>query len=98
MVGLPFESRDDVAATLALSRSIAPELTVFSQFLPLQGTPLYELCRQQDLLLPPAEEQQMWPLGQLNIREHAGGMSNDEMRAAAAEIMRYLDEINRLDA
>jgi radical SAM superfamily enzyme YgiQ (UPF0313 family) len=98
MVGLPFETRAFVDETLALSKAIAPELTVFSQFLPLPGTPLYELCRQHELLLPPSHDQQMWPLGRLNIREHEGGLTGAEMRAAADEIMRYLDDFNRLDA
>jgi len=98
MVGLPFETRAFVDETLALSKAIAPELTVFSQFLPLPGTPLYELCRQHELLLPPSHDQQMWPLGRLNIREHEGGLTGAEMRAAADEIMRYLDDYNRLDA
>lgn len=97
MVGLPFETRADVDATLALSRAIAPELTVFSQYLPLPGTPLHELCRRHDLLLEPAVEQQMWPLGRLNIREHAGGLTAEEMRAAAEEIMAYLAVTNRFD-
>jgi anaerobic magnesium-protoporphyrin IX monomethyl ester cyclase len=98
MVGLPFESRAHVDETLALSRRIAPELTVFSQYVPLPGTPMFELCRRYDLLLPPSIEHQMWPLGPLNIREHAGSMSAAEMADAAAEIMDYLATHNRLEA
>jgi radical SAM superfamily enzyme YgiQ (UPF0313 family) len=90
MVGMPFESVDDVRATLTLTRTLAAELTVFSQYLPLPGTPLYELTRRHDLLLPAAEDQQMWPLGHLNIREHEGGVTAPEMRALAGEIMAYL--------
>lgn len=98
MVGLPFETRADAEQTLALSRSIDPELTVFSQFLPLPGTPLHEVCRRHELLLPASVELQMWPLGHLNIREHEGGMSVGEMREVADEIMAYLDRHNRCDA
>jgi len=98
MVGLPFESRDDARATLALCRRIAPELTVFSQYLPLPGTPLHELCRRHDLLLPPSSDQQMWPLGKLNVREHPGGMSAAEMLDAADEVMLYLRDFNRCEA
>lgn len=98
MVGLPFETRAQVDETLALSRRIAPELTVFSQYVPLPGTPLFELCRRHDLLLPPSVEHQMWPLGQLNIRTHPGGMSAAEMADAASAIMDYLAAYNQLEA
>ena len=98
MVGLPFESRCDAAETLQLMRDLAPELAIFSQFVPLPGTPLYELCRTHDLLLPPSPAHQMWPLGALNIKEHAGGMSAVEMADAVAAIMRYLETHTRVDA
>lgn len=98
MVGMPFETKVDMRRTIDLSRNIAPELTVFSQYLPLPGTPLYELCRQKDLLLDPAVERQMWPLGELNIREHPEGATNEEMREVASEVMAYLDSHNRFDA
>jgi radical SAM superfamily enzyme YgiQ (UPF0313 family) len=97
MVGMPFETLDDIRETLALSREIAPELTVFSQFLPLPGTPLYDLCRRHDLLLEASADKQMWPLGKLNIKEHEGGISNAEMAEVAEEIMAYLDEYNAFD-
>jgi anaerobic magnesium-protoporphyrin IX monomethyl ester cyclase len=98
MVGMPFETPANASETLRLAKEIAPELTVFSQFLPLPGTPLHELCRQHDLLLEPSADQQMWPLGKLNIREHEGGITNLQMKGMAAEIMAYLDEYNRFDA
>jgi anaerobic magnesium-protoporphyrin IX monomethyl ester cyclase len=98
MVGMPFETSADAAETLRLAKEIAPELTVFSQFLPLPGTPLHEVCRQNDLLLEPSADQQMWPLGKLNIREREGAITNAQMREMAEEIMAYLDEYNRFDA
>lgn len=97
MVGTPFETLQDVRDTLELTRAIDPELTVFSQFLPLPGTPLYELCREHELLLDPSIERQMWPLGTLNIREHPGGLTNVEMHEVAAEIMQYLADHTRFD-
>ncbi len=97
MIGLPFESRDDARGTLDLIREVDPELAIFSQFVPLPGTPLHELCREHDLLLAPSTEQQMWPLGRLNIKPHEGGMSEAEMSAAAADVMQYLAEHSRFD-
>lgn len=97
MVGLPFESAADVRGTLDLCRAIGAELTIVSQFLPLPGTPLYELCRNADLLLPPAAEHQVWPLGTLNMQEHPDGISRGEMRALADEIMAALERANARD-
>ncbi|MCC6765148.1 MAG: B12-binding domain-containing radical SAM protein [Deltaproteobacteria bacterium] len=97
MVGLPFETADDVRATVELCRALDAELTIVSQFLPFPGTPLHELCRAHDLLLPPTAEQQVWPLGTLNVKEHPGGLDRATMRALADEIMGALDEWNRRD-
>jgi radical SAM superfamily enzyme YgiQ (UPF0313 family) len=97
MVGLPFETADDVQGTLALCRAIGAELTIVSQFLPMPGTPLYEVCRAADLLLPPSAEQQVWPLGTLNLKEHPDGLTAAEMRALADEIMAMLARTNARD-
>jgi len=97
MVGLPFESAADVRGTLALCRAIGAELTIVSQFLPMPGTPLHELCRAAGLLLAPSAEQQIWPLGTLNVREHADGLSAAEMRMLAGEIMAHLERSNARD-
>ncbi len=95
MVGLPFETPAEARTTLALTKAIDADLTVFSQFLPLPGTPLYELCRRHEFLLDPSIERQMWPLGTLNIKEHPGGMTKGEMREVAGDIMAYLIEHER---
>ncbi len=98
MVGLPFESAADVRSTLDLCRAIDAELTIISQFLPFPGTPLYELCRANDLLLEPTAEQQVWPLGTLNVKEHPEGIGRDAMRSLADEIMTMLAHANRRDS
>jgi anaerobic magnesium-protoporphyrin IX monomethyl ester cyclase len=98
MVGLPFETADDVRETLAVCRAIGAELTIVSQFLPFPGTPLHALCRAHELLLPPTAEQQVWPLGTLNLKEHPGGLDGVTMRALADEIMTALDAWNHRDA
>ncbi len=97
MVGMPYESADDVRATLALCRALGAELTIVSQFLPFPGTPLHALCRADGLLLEPSAEQQVWPLGTLNLKEHAEGLDRATMRALADEIMAALGEWNRRD-
>jgi radical SAM superfamily enzyme YgiQ (UPF0313 family) len=97
MVGMPFESLDEARRTLDLTRTLDPELAVYSQFLPFPGTPLHAVCEQHDLLLQDSVDRQMWPLGELNIREHEGGMTGAEMRDVGGEIMRYLAGNTRFD-
>ena len=97
MVGMPFESRKDVRSTLEFCREIGAELTIVSQFMPFPGTPLYELCRAHDLLLEPSAEQQVWPLGTLNVREHAGGLTCAAMAEVAAEVMDAVTRWNLRD-
>lgn len=97
MVGLPYETADDVRETLALCRAIDAELTIVSQFVPFPGTPLHALCRDGDLLLDPSVEQRVWPLGTLNLKEHPGALDGPTMRLLADEIMDALGEWNRRD-
>jgi hypothetical protein len=48
-------------------------------------------------LLDASVERQMWPLGELNLKEHEGGMTSGEMRSVACEIMSYLAQNTRFD-
>ena len=98
MVGMPYESADDVRATLALCGAIGAELTIVSQFAPFPGTPLHALCRENGLLLDPGVEQHIWPLGTLNVHEHPGGVNRATMHVLADEIMASLGAWNRRDA
>ena len=97
MIGMPFETPSDMWKTLELTRKIRPELTVYGQYLPLPGTPLYGIAKDNDLLLDPSENRQMWSLGNLNIKEHPGGATARELTEVVEEIMCYLSENNRYD-
>lgn len=97
MVGMPHESRENILETLELVKTIRPEYALFSQFLPLPGTPLHKLAEQAGLLLEPREEQQMWTIGDLNIREHAEGIGAGEFKKLVDEIMQYLWNNNVYD-
>jgi anaerobic magnesium-protoporphyrin IX monomethyl ester cyclase len=52
MLGLPGETREQMAATLALNRALNPEFGTVFYFCPYPGTKLYELCQEQRLLKP----------------------------------------------
>lgn len=52
MMGLPGETRDELAMTLALHDRLDPDDFGYFVFYPYPGTPLYHLCREQGLLPP----------------------------------------------
>jgi anaerobic magnesium-protoporphyrin IX monomethyl ester cyclase len=51
MVGLPYETASDIRATIDLNRRIKPLFPTFATFQPFPMTKLYDLCREEDLLL-----------------------------------------------
>lgn len=97
MVGMPFESRENILETLELTKLIGPERAIFSQYLPLPGTPLYKVAEQADLLLDPTQTQQMWTIGTLNIKEQAGSVAAPEFKELVDEILAYVWDANRID-
>lgn len=97
MVGLPFETRRDVVDTLALIDSIKPELAIFSQFVPLPGTPLHKLAEEAGLLPEESDDSQMWRLGHLNLKERPGSLTAEELSSAVEEIMAYVETHNAYD-
>ena len=50
MLGLPEETRDDLAATLDLHDRLAPDDFGYFVFYPYPGTPLFHLCRERGYL------------------------------------------------
>ena len=97
MVGMPFESRENILETLELTKLIGPERAIFSQYLPLPGTPLYDVAERANLLLDPTQQQQMWTIGTLNIKEHDGSVAAAEFKELVDEILAYVWEANRID-
>ena len=97
MFGMPFETREDMVSTLELTKEIDPERAVFIQYLPLPGTPLYRLAQESDLLLEQSSERQMWELGHLNVRQHPGAATSQDVREMAAWVADYNAKHNRLD-
>jgi radical SAM superfamily enzyme YgiQ (UPF0313 family) len=51
MIGLPYETANDIRATIDLNRQIKPAFPCFFTFQPFPMTELYELCKKDGLLL-----------------------------------------------
>jgi radical SAM superfamily enzyme YgiQ (UPF0313 family) len=52
IVGMPMETAENMRATLKLNKKVAPEFFFFFPYIPLRGTPLYDLAKKEGLLLP----------------------------------------------
>lgn len=52
MIGLPYETKEDIQMTIDLNRKIDPDYLGCSIFTALPGTPLYDLCKKNGWLAP----------------------------------------------
>lgn len=101
IAGMPFETKAHLLETLELNRSISPDFFFFFPYIPLRGTPLYDIAKQHDLLL--AKTAQDYLEGSrsgafhLNIKEHAGGMTNEEFQEVCMQMADFQMVNNRLD-
>ena len=50
MVGLPYETPDDVLSTIKLNKRIKPDIAQFTIFFPFKGTKLYDICVKEGYL------------------------------------------------
>jgi len=101
IVGMPFETKDNLMETLALNRTIQPEFFYFFTYIPLRGTPLYEFANKNGLLddSRSAHYQEGLVSGSyhFNIREHAEGVSHEDFNIVCQEMKAFQDQNNRLD-
>ncbi|MEZ5489703.1 MAG: radical SAM protein [Gammaproteobacteria bacterium] len=58
MTGMPLETADNMRQTLALNKLIKPEIFTFFTYIPLRGTPLYDIAEREGLLLPNTKDLQ----------------------------------------
>lgn len=102
IIGMPFERLADAEQTLALNREIAPEFFHFFTYIPLEGTPLYEVARSKQLLISKDQVSSDYLAGRrsagyrLNIREHDGGMTPAEFTDIAVRMEAFQRANNRL--
>ena len=100
MVGMPFETEANMLETLALNRAIDPEFFAFFVYLPLKGTRLYDVVQESDLAIPDMAGDVLEGLRKenfrLNIRAHAGGVTNRKFQEICMQMLQFGQENNRL--
>lgn len=101
IVGMPHETADNMRKTLELNRRIAPEFFFFFPYIPLRGTPLYELAERDGLLI--REKKNLHYLSGvndqqfiMNMREEPELMTQEEYASICEEMLAFQQANNRL--
>lgn len=98
IVGMPFETRENMLETLRINEAIQPEFFAFFLYLPLRGTPLYDLAKEKGLLLPDSSsDYHLDDRPRLNLKEHEGGATNEELGEVVAKMREFQQTNNRID-
>lgn len=101
IVGMPFETAENMRQTLALNKRIAPEFFFFFQYIPLRGTPLYNTAKEAGLLkedqttlhyLSAANDRKFG----LNLKEQPELLTEDEYESICQEMLAFQESNNRL--
>lgn len=97
IVGAPHESAEQMWETLQINLRIQPEYFFFFVYLPLRGTPLYELAEREGLLIDDGatDYQEGLRTGEYrwNLREHPGAASNEELAAVCREMEAFQQRV-----
>jgi hypothetical protein len=101
IVGMPLETAENMRQTLELNRIIAPEFFFFFNYIPLRGTPLYEVAEREGLLLH--DRKSLHYLSGalnrrflLNLKECPDLLSQDEFESICFEMLDFQEKNNRL--
>jgi len=101
IVGAPLETADNMRETLKLNQRIAPEHFFFFPYIPLRGTPLYNIAKEEGLLsenkknlhyLSAANDKQFT----LNMKERPELLTADEYNEICMEMLAFQEANNRL--
>ena len=101
IVGAPLETAENMRQTLELNRRIAPEFFFFFPYIPLRGTPLYDVAKREGLLLEnkknlhylsAANDRQFT----LNMKERPELLSAEQYDEICQEMLAFQEANNRL--
>lgn len=101
IVGMPLETAENMRQTLELNRIIAPEFFFFFAYIPLRGTPLYELAEREGLLVKDKKNLHYLSGSQnrrflLNLRERPDLLTQEDYESICFEMLDFQEKNNRL--
>jgi radical SAM superfamily enzyme YgiQ (UPF0313 family) len=101
IVGSPLETAENMRQTLRLNQEIAPEHFFFFPYIPLRGTPLYNIAKEEGLLLSgkknlhylsAANDRQFT----LNMKERPELLTEKDYNEICMEMLAFQERNNRL--
>jgi radical SAM superfamily enzyme YgiQ (UPF0313 family) len=101
IVGMPLETADNMRETLRLNQQIAPEHFYFFNYIPLRGTPLYEVAERENLLIEGNTNLQYLSSCndrkfKLNLKERPELLSASEYNKICQDMLSFMESNNRL--
>jgi anaerobic magnesium-protoporphyrin IX monomethyl ester cyclase len=101
IVGAPLETAENMRRTLELNKLIAPEHFFFFPYIPLRGTPLYNIAKKEGLLLTNKRELHYLSAVNdkqfvLNMKEQPELLSQEEYNEICMEMLAFQQANNRL--
>jgi radical SAM superfamily enzyme YgiQ (UPF0313 family) len=101
IVGAPLETAENMRRTLELNKLIAPEHFFFFPYIPLRGTPLYNIAKKEGLLLTNKRELHYLSAVNdkqfvLNMKEQPELLTQDEYNEICMEMLAFQQVNNRL--
>lgn len=101
IVGAPLETAENMRQTLKLNQTIAPEHFFFFPYIPLRGTPLYNIAKENGLLLDnkrnlhylsAANDRQFV----LNMKERPDLLTQEDYNEICQQMLAFQERNNRL--
>ena len=101
IVGAPLETAANMRETLKLNQRIAPEHFFFFPYIPLRGTPLYNIAKKEGLLLETKKNLHYLSAANdrqftLNMKERPELLTADEYNEICMEMFKFQENNNRL--
>ena len=101
IVGAPRETADNMRQTLKLNQEIAPEHFFFFPYIPLRGTPLYNIAKEDGLLLTDKRELHYLSAANdqqfiLNMKECPKLLTQEDYNEICMEMLAFQQANNRL--
>ncbi|PCJ25896.1 MAG: hypothetical protein COA96_06515 [SAR86 cluster bacterium] len=102
IVGTPLETAENMRQTLALNKKIAPEHFFFFPYIPLRGTPLYNIAKEEGLLLSDKKELHYLSAANdqqftLNMKECPELLTAKDYNEICMEMLAFQEANNRLN-